>query len=141
MVLSRSTTSLLAHLDALSGGKLTRKEDIGVLMEVASRAGVFSLLEKLSFRAKFVHRTYGIMKRIGPDANGYDKLDREFRENLDLTRTLLLEVLEHGPADERARFDETYLAVTPAAVQSLLALAYDLGWYKNMLLDRHGGAR
>ncbi len=141
MVLTRSTTSLLAHLDALSGGKLTRKEDIGVLMEVASRAEMFSLLEKLSFRAKFVHRTCGIMKRIGPDANGYDKLDREFTENLDLTRTLLLELLEHGPADERARFDETYLAMTPAAVQNLLALAYDLSWYKNMLIDRHGGAR
>ena len=43
--------------------------------------------------------------------------------------------MRDGTEAERSLFDETYFRLTPDALQNLLALCSDLGWYKNWLLD------
>jgi hypothetical protein len=122
-------------VERLSGGKLSRKQDLGLLIDVAYSAGKESLLADVSFHAKFVARTYRIMKRIGPGGEGYDRLSGEFTAGIErvreLTRSLLLSA---GEADQH-RFEQTYGALTPQALQDLLALCGDLSWYKNNLLE------
>ena len=136
MELSAATTDLLGQLAAFSKNKISRSGDLGILIELAARQGRMDLLKELCFVAKFLHHTHRIMQRIGPGGNGYDKLEHEFRENLPRETAILRELLRSAPEDTVRRFASTYLAMTPEAVHNLLALSYDLSWYKNWLIDR-----
>jgi hypothetical protein len=136
MHLSHETHALIAHLRLFSESKLTREEDLGVLLDLSVRLHQERQLEDLSFCAKFVSRTYGIMKRIGRDGNGYDKLLGEFNENVLAASSLVRSLVSQGPPEVQEHFASTYLTMTPQALDNLLALFYDLSWYKNWLIDR-----
>lgn len=135
MQLSTQTAALLNELDALSRHKLTHRDDLGLLLELAAHHRDSELLDSLSFLAKFVFRTYGILQRIGKDTEGYSNLEREFRENLEKGKSLLRSLLRAAPSDVRGHFETTYLRMQPRALEKLLALYYDLSWYKNWLID------
>ena len=138
MILSPATASLLSALDAMSGNKLTRRDDLGTLLELGASSHMRPVLEELSFYAKFLQRTHGIMKRIGKDGNGYDKLSEEFGTSLGKANRLIGTLLDGAPPDVRAQFSSTYLAMTQGGLANLLALFYDLSWYKNRLIDAEG---
>lgn len=137
MPVSPETEAELTALEAFAQGHLTRRMDLGTLMDLARRNDRKSLLEDLSFHAKFLHRAYGIMKRIGKDADGYDKLSAEFNANIEKSLELLRGLVAAAPADVGARFQHDYLAMTPVAFEALMGLFYDLSWYKNWLIDHH----
>lgn len=136
MHLSHETHALVAQLRSFSGRKLTREGDLGILLELAVRLRQERQLEDLSFHAKFVSRTYGIMKRIGQDGNGYDKLLNEFNENVIAASNLVRSLVSGGSPEIQEHFSSTYLTMTPQALDNLLELFYDLGWYKNWLIDK-----
>lgn len=133
--LSKATVDLLASLDVWSGHKLARRDDLGALLELAAIHNRHDLLNELSFLAKFISKTHGIMQRIGVHGEGYDKLSREFTAAIKKSTSLLNSILSEAQAIERQRFASTYLALTPAALQDLLLLSYDLSWYKNWVID------
>ncbi|MCK5572166.1 MAG: hypothetical protein KAJ12_05375 [Bacteroidetes bacterium] len=135
MQLSTQATALLNELDVMSRHKLSHRHDLGLLIELANQHKSIHILESLSFLAKFVSRTYRIMQRIGADAEGYDNLETEFGENLDKGRSLLRTLLEPAPIEAREHFETTFLTMNPVALENLLALYYDLSWYKNWLID------
>lgn len=132
---SKPTVNLLASLDAFSDHKLTRRDDLGALIELAALHNRQELLNELSFLAKFISKTHGIMQRIGMQGEGYDKLSREFTAAIKKSTSLMVSVLSDAQAIERQRFASRYLALTPASLQDLLALCYDLSWYKNWMID------
>ncbi len=133
---SPSTLDLLAALGAFSSGRLTRPDDRGLLYESAERGGEQAEFDELSFQAKFVHKTYGILQRLGKDGQGYDRMEGEFRAALERCGTLARRVLSGAPPAVQEQFAARYLALTPAALQDFLALCYDLSWYKNWHIDR-----
>jgi hypothetical protein len=135
MQLSSTTLALLETLDTVSGRKLSRQEDLGTLIELAAMNQQQSELNDLSFLAKFVSKTYGIMERIGRGAEGYDKLTQQFTENMEKGKTLLRVLIGTGSADVKHQFESTYFAMTPSALQALLELFYSLSWYKNWQID------
>jgi hypothetical protein len=133
--LTKATTDLLASLDAFSGGKLTRRDDLGALLELVALHEQRDVLDELSFLAKFISKTHGIMIRIGIQGEGYDKLSREFTAAITKTTSLLDSILVNAHAGDRQYFASSYMALTPASLQELLALCYDLSWYKNWMID------
>jgi len=135
MYMSPATSSLLASLDAMSAGTLARRADLGVLLELGAPSGRQQQLRDLSFFAKFVDRTYRIMKRIGKEGEGYETLTRELGGNLEKATALIRDLVEDAPPDEKSRFLSGYCAVTGEGLENLLALLHDLGWYKNWLID------
>lgn len=132
---SRATIELLASLDKFSHSKLTRRHDLGVLIELSALGDRTNLLEEISFLAKFISKTFGIMTRIGKKGEGYEKLLHEFHEAIGKMTTLLHTLLQAAPAATRQHFSLVYLCMTQESVQHLLALCYDLSWYKNWLID------
>ena len=136
MQFSAPTLELLEALDALSRGTLTRREDLGALIDLAARENAPSALEELSFFAKFVSKTSRLMRRIGRGAQGYDTLERECAAALEKTGTLLRGLLAGAPADLREHLSARYLQTTPASLVELLSLCDDLAWYKNWLIDQ-----
>jgi hypothetical protein len=139
--LSPSTIDLLGTLDAESRGRLQRRDDFGVLLDLGSSPDRASALEELAFRAKFLTRTFRIMQRIGREGTGYDRLETEFAASMDVARGHMRTLLGEAPEDVRERFASSYFSMSPAGLGNLMALMGDLTWYKNWLLDsRHGRA-
>lgn len=136
MQLSDATRGVLGELDALSSRRLSRREDLGALIELAERSDQRAHLEELSFYAKFIFRSYRIMERIGRAAEGYDRLNSEFMNALERCRSLMRMLLSEAPFPTRERLERSYLELSPSSLEAMLALAYDLSWYKNWLLDR-----
>ena len=135
MEFSQNTTTLLLQLEVLSIKKLVHKNEVGMLIELAHQHHKLQTLDDLSFFAKFAHKTFGIMKRIGKDADGYDKLSKEFGESVEKSKNMLNELLAFASDDERKKFSSLFLVVSPSSVENLLTLFYDLSWYKNYLID------
>jgi hypothetical protein len=135
MELSEDVVSLLSALEAMSGGSLQRREDLGMLLELGSSPPRRSLVDELGFYARFLDRTYGIMKRIGKKGEGYERLEREFGSVLEKVSALLDALLAGGPEADVNRFRATYRVTSMGALENLLALLHDLSWYKNWLLD------
>lgn len=136
MHISSPIRNIIEDIQVLSGGKLTLQPDLGTLLELAQRGGKQSQIEELSFHAKFVASTARMMSRIGPNAEGYAKLSTEFQSAVDRVRTAIRALLQDGEEEDRQHFERTYFALTPESLQGLLALCYDLGWYKNYLLEQ-----
>jgi hypothetical protein len=134
MPLSDPTLSLLQEIDVLSGRKLLRRDDLGILIDCAQGSERKELLADLAFQAKFAWKSRNVMQRIGRGAEGYDRLAAEFSSAVEEVRRLLGVLLEGCPGTEAVR--KRTLSVTPQALDELLALMNDLTWYKNWLLDR-----
>lgn len=132
---SKTTVQLLAQLDALSGGKLLRKDDLGILLDATSVNNLVPILDDLAFNAKFISQTSRIMQRIGKDGEGYDKLTKEFTGSVTKARQLLERIVQSLATPERVHIAGTYLAMSPESMRSLLELCQDLAWYKNWLID------
>ena len=140
MEITPSISAFLARLDEFSRHKLTRRNDLEVLFELARRQGREDDVDRLSFQGKFIVRAFGIMNRIGLNGEGYEKLSDEFRERLAESRALLESLTGTAPDSIRASFAAMYLAMTSDGLQNLLALLYDLSWYKNWRIDHPGDA-
>jgi hypothetical protein len=136
MHISSPIRNIIEGIQLLSGGKLTLQPDLGTLLELAQRGGKQLQMEELSFQAKFVASTARMMNRIGPGTEGYAQLAVEFQSAVERVRTAIREMLQNGDEDDRQHFERTYFALTPASLQGLIALCYDLGWYKNYLLEQ-----
>ncbi len=65
MQLGQSTIELLSSLDTLSNHKLTCRNDLGLLIELATLLERPDVLERLSFHAKFLSKTYDIIQARG----------------------------------------------------------------------------
>lgn len=135
MQLSPSTSKLLTSIDSFSGSKLVHREDLGKLIELAARQTKESTLDELSFFAKFISRAYTIMKRIGKEGEGYDRIEEQFNDTLEKAITLARALLEGAPVDVQRHFTVTYFGMTTTSLTNLLDLFYDLSWYKNWLID------
>ena len=135
MELSPSTLELLRALDNMSGSHLRKKEDVGTLIELATRYQLSTTLEELVFQAKFISKSHGILKRIGRGGEGYERLSKEFAESIhraiELTRTLV----KAAPEDVRSHFGARYFTLTADGLEEFLELADDLRRYKDWLLD------
>jgi hypothetical protein len=138
MQLSQPVADHLAALEALSEKKISRGEDVAFLMQIAYSTGREKELEELSFQAKFCVRTAGIMKRIGRNDDGYNRLAAELSASLEKVQSLLGLFLAAVPDDAAENFSRRYLALTPSALENLMVLLYDLSWHKNWHIDHPG---
>jgi len=139
MTLSQTTKALLSNIDAASGHRLQRSIDLGALLELAHQHALQNMLDDLAFCAKFLSKSFDLMKRIGKDGEGYDKLETEFTAQLKKSHTLLTCLLEKADSMTKSHFASMYLSMDTIAMQNLMQLFHDLSWYKNYLIDQSHG--
>jgi hypothetical protein len=135
MQISSQTTTLIDAIERHAQRPFAHRSDVELLIELAHRSSNLQTLEELSFFAKFAHKTYGIMKRIGKEAEGYDKLSKEFADSVERSKSLLQSLLEHAEGGAGEEFQSNFFAMTPAAFQNLLSFFHDLSGYKNYQID------
>jgi hypothetical protein len=135
MIFTEHTQEILKDIAAISPRPLTFAEEMGILIDTAFSAQLEPSLDELSFQAKFANKTFGIMRRIGKDANGYDKLEKEFAASVERGKVLLQKISDHASADMGTRIVSGFLTLTPESFDRLMTLFRDLSWYKNYRID------
>ncbi len=138
MQISPPVSGFLGVLEQVSRATLARREDLGAVLEAAFQGGRKRELEELAFTGKFCARVFGIMKRIGPGGEGYDRLAAELSSNTDRARRLVASILAGAPEETRAALSGRYLSMTSDGMENLMALLSDLGWVKNWQNDNPG---
>ncbi len=131
---------LLGMLQRYSGDKLTRTEDLALLLEAASQHNALETFEELSFHAKFVANAGDAIRRTNAADANLERLTSEMHAEIaNVTRIIRL-LLAQSPVSVQDHFSTTYFAATTDSLQNFLALCYDLSWYKNWLIDHPGGS-
>ncbi len=108
------------------------------MLEAAFRGGRWGDLGELAFLGKFCVRAFGIMKRIGPQGDGYGRLAAELEANAGRARVLFSTILAAAPEETRVALSERYLSPTVEGMGDLMALLADLSWVKNWQIDNPG---
>ncbi len=135
MVISQETSALISSVQAFSRNKLRHADDLAILVELSRLHHHDQVLDEVSFLSKFLINTSTVMKRIGRDGEGYDKLSREFSENLEKANTFVRLLVKEAPEDVKRHFVSTYFGLTPVSLESLMQLLYDVSWLKNWNID------
>ncbi len=138
MQISPPVADFLGVLDSTSHASLGRRDDLGAVLEAAFRGGRERELDELAFVGKFCVRVFGIMRRIGPRGEGYDRLAAEFSSNSGRARELLSSILAGAPEEQHAALSGRYLSMTAEGMEELMALLSDLSWVKNWQIDNPG---
>lgn len=136
MILSQKTKSLLSEISSSSGNRLMRSMDLGTLIELAHQQSLTGVLDDLAFAAKFLSKSFDLMKKVGKGGEGYDKLETEFSAQMKKSHALINQLLEKSDAMTKAHFAQTYLSMDTVSLQHLMQLFHDLSWYKNYLIDQ-----
>jgi len=138
MTLSERTKELLSNIDTLSGNTLQRSRDLAQLIELSSAFKREQALDDLAFHAKFVTKSFEVMKRIGREGEGYDKLFSEFSASVKKCQSLIGTLTEGVEGTVVSHYSETYCSAGERTMDNLMQLFHDLGWYKNFRIDtRH----
>lgn len=125
---------LLTAVESDGKGPLSERAALELLLARAE-AGMAQPFLDACFHAKFVVRSQEVLRRIGPGADGFDKLSAEFQAGVERTMTLLRTIVKEAPGPERDRFVAGMLAVDGAALERFLSLCVDLARIKNWEVD------
>jgi hypothetical protein len=134
--ISPKTQEFVRQLNDFSARKLTRQDDLAILLELALTKNQKKELEEIAFLAKFLSNTNAILKRSSSDAEGYDKLSQEFRSNLDKVIEALKGIVAEAPSTTKEDFSSRFFSLTADGFENLMNLLCDLNWLKNWINDQ-----
>ena len=137
MTISEQTQSTLIQLEEYSKHTLRCRDFMASLLETALELFSLQLLDEISFHGKAILNIFQLMKRIGKNADGYEKLSAEFSEQTALLKSQLQEIIKNAEDEFRRNFRKTFLQQTQESFQQLMFLCEDLRTYKNWKIDTH----
>ena len=125
----------IASIEVFGGRKLFYPSEISELLQIAFESESTNEFEDLIFQAKFLTRTQEVMKKIGYEAEGFDKLSAEFQSGLTRARDLLKLLLGRTSADVTRKYSEMFFTLEIEGLSRLMKLYSDLSWIKNWQID------
>jgi hypothetical protein len=135
MPLKPQTLDFMRQLERSSNRKLSFPDDVGNLLEAARQSQCMDAFEEAIFLAKFITKSAGVMQRIGPDGEGYDKLAAGVQTGIQKSSTLLQTISGHTPEGVRTKQSDSFFAINHEALERLMQLFADLTLVKNWMLD------
>lgn len=124
----------LESLEQDGKGPVYHREMMTLLVDRASE-GMAQVFLDACFQAKFVVRTQEVMRRIGKDGEGFDKLSAEFQAGAERTSTLLRTMVKDATGPVKGRLTGSYIDLSPENFQRFLELCSDLSRIKNWEVD------
>lgn len=137
MTIRPESQQFVQELESYAKIPLTCKEEIALLLDQARSGGKMEVFEDVAFFAKFITKSHDLMKRIGPDGEGYDKVAAEFQSAIEKVTSLIRTLIKEGPGDVKQRFMKHYFRMEPESFAALMRLIRELAWVKNWMLDGH----
>ena len=124
-----------SELEKYSRRNFTYRREMGQLAELAWSSKRMELLEDAAFHAKFITRAVDIMRRIGRDADGYAKMENEFKMSTEKALTLLRTLVKDSPDEVKQHFLNNFLSPNEDNLPRVLQLLGELTWVKNWMVD------
>ncbi len=137
MPLRTETQNLLLEIERSSDRTLNFRDEVGLLLEVALRHRTLEVFNEAIFLSKFITKSIGVMKRIGSESEGYDKLASEFGANVQKATALLRRIVDLAPVEDKRTMAPFFLSLTQDSLEHLMLLMVDLTIVKNWILDGH----
>ena len=125
----------VSALQEYSKSKLFFPATLQMLIESVAATNNRQDFESAIFNAKVAVRTQEVMRRIGSNADGFDKLSAEFQSSVEKTSTLLKEILKGSGQEKQADFNRSFFSMSPESFTERMKLFSDLAWVKNWLVD------
>ena len=136
MAVRPPTLDFIRELERSSNHKLHFPGDVGHLLDAARQDKKMKAFVDAIFLGKFITKSAGVMKRIGPDGDGYDKLSSEVQAGIQKASSLLKSISESCP-DEVSQLQSTmFFAMSHEALERLMKLFADLALVKDWVLDK-----
>ena len=127
--------NFVKELEVYSKPKLLHPSEIAELLQAVSDSGAEKELEELIFQAKFISRTREIINRVGPDADGYDKLSLEFQSGIKKAVSTLDSILKKSSDRHALKIKSLTDSEDTEKLNYLMDLFHDLSWIKNWQID------
>jgi hypothetical protein len=125
----------IAQLEIYANQKLNFPEEVGTLLQIAMQSGRTGKLEELCFQAKFLVKINEIMKRIGPGADGFEKLSSEFQSGVQNARDIINMLVQQAPVETATTFTDSFINMQNDSFHRFINLLVDLSWIKNWQID------
>jgi hypothetical protein len=132
MQISDDTQAVLSWLDNDEGSALRKRNDLGVLMELAATQNDAETFNRTVHTGTALWKLYSVLRKQQAGADGYANLEREFGAHLNSLRELLAQLTAHADDDIVRRFDETYFGMTQGVIRNLVDLGHDLARFASL---------
>ncbi len=137
-----TSQQILTAVDKLASGRLHSINDLERLIELALTNNKLSLLEELSFHAKFSNSLLSIIQKKDSiiDEQYFTKAANEYKESIQKVIFLLKQLLEFSNDFLKSIFNEKYFQLTQECLSNLSALCSDLSLLKLFFNDLKSGS-
>lgn len=135
MTIRPETLNFINELERHANRKLNYPQDVAYLVDIARLSNAVDQFEDTIFHAKFIAKSFAVMRRIGVDGEGYDKLSAEFQSSLRKATALLKSLVEHAPSEIHQHYATMYFSLNHETLDKLMNLINDLALVKNWRVD------
>ena len=133
MELSKDTRSFIDFLEEQYDGSLRKKDDVGVLFEIAASYEGHEELQNLIFKSKVIWNLFNTIQRNDPSTEGIEKVQTEFENSIEYFKSVLSEFNEPLRQNDLVeQFTNDYHQLSKTSVLNIVALAHDLSIIKDL---------
>jgi len=135
MTIRPDIVEFIANLEVFSKRKLNYPLEVSEIIQITVQTGLTNEFEELIFQAKFLTQTQNVMKQIGNEAEGFEKLSTEFNSGIKRSMDLLKVLVGRAPADVGMKYSNGFFAMETKSIARLMKLYSDLSQIKNWHID------
>ncbi len=132
MTYSEDILNIIEALNAKSGGKLRKENDLAILLELVSEQLDHDLLNRIIFTGKSLWKLSETIRRAGAATDATDNLEKELMRHIEDLRAYIYEAIKDKQHDSNSRFTVTYLETTQGCIRNLIDLSHDLAVLKDL---------
>lgn len=133
----QTSEEIIIRVNDLSGNALKQRDDLKLLIDTAVTQDKISLLEELSFHAKFSDGLLRVVQRKNStiDEEYFLKAIDEYKISIEKVRVILNELLSGATDFIKLILTEKYLTLSQASLANLNSLCFDLSFLKLFFND------
>jgi hypothetical protein len=128
---SDNFATFIRDLQVYSNSKLFFTAEMEFLLSETVLRQMGQPLLDAAFHAKFIVKTQEVMRRIGPNADGFDKLAAELQASIEKASSLLKTIVKEADEGVKKTFTHTFFRMDSEGFSNLMKLFSDLAWLKN----------
>ncbi|MCE5305100.1 MAG: hypothetical protein ABFD61_04895 [Chloroherpetonaceae bacterium] len=130
MKISADTQSVIDFLQMISDNGIRKSIDLATILEVGATYSQDELVQSIIFTGKSIWNLSKILTR-SPDSAAIDKINREFRDNIDEMQNQLRKITDFVEMADVQRFNIVYLQKDLGSMRNIIDLAHDLSILKD----------
>lgn len=136
MEFSEDIQEVLQFLDGVTNNGLRKRQDFGMLLEIAARHEASEEFNSLVFAGKCCWNVYSSFRKLTPASEGYQTLEKEMASTIGALRAEVVFFAANAESAAERNLEQSYLGMGGAVAGNLLDLAHDLARFKDVQNQR-----